>query len=182
MHAKIGYFLHQFAMHGRSLVLTPDYVSHDPERNTCYLVRMRSGLRVFLVASLCALIATPVAAQEKAEQPVHGSTGYPPSVYMRPFMACAYDAICVRTDKFHLNQVPTGCCVLIVTNGDGQGADEVRSYEVFLNGERVVPADHSRNAQAAVKLRATNTLKVVLSGVPHSKVFVLLAYDPRRSK
>jgi hypothetical protein len=65
---------------------------------------------------------------------------------------------------------------LIVTNGDGQGTDEVRSYEVFLNGERVVPTDHSRNTQAAVKLRATNTLKVVLSGAPHSKVFVLFAY------
>jgi hypothetical protein len=78
--------------------------------------------------------------------------------------------------------VPTGCCVLIVTNGDGQETDEVRSYEVFLNGERVVPTDHSRSAQAAVKLRATNTLKVVLSGAPHSKVFVLFACDSRRSK
>jgi hypothetical protein len=71
---------------------------------------------------------------------------------------------------------------LIVTNGDGQGTDEVRSYEVFLNGERVVRTDHSRSVQAAVKLRATNTLKVVLSGASHSKVFVLFAYDPRRSK
>jgi len=113
---------------------------------------------------------------------MQGFTGYPPSVYMHPFLACVSDAPCAQIDKFHLDQVPTGCCVLIVTNGDGQGADEVRSYEVFLNGGRVVATDHSRTAQAAVKLRATNTLKIVLSGVPHSKVFVLLAYDPRPSK
>jgi hypothetical protein len=31
-------------------------------------------------------------------------------------------------------------------------------------------------------MRAINTLKVVLSGAPYSKVFVLLAYDLRRSK
>jgi hypothetical protein len=143
---------------------------------------MRSGCCLLLVASLCALIAAPITAQEKAEQPMQGFTGYPPSVYMRPFLACASDAPCSQTDKFHLDQVPTGCCVLIVTNGDGQGTDEVRSYEVFLNGERVVPTDHSRSAQAGVRLRATNTLKVVLSGALHSKVFVLFAYDPRRSK
>ncbi len=101
---------------------------------------------------------------------------------MRPFLACVSDTPCAQTDKFHLDQVPTGCCVLIVTNGDGQGTDEVRSYEVFLNGERVIPTDHSRSAQSAVKVRPANTLKVVLSGPPHSKVFVLLAYDPRQSK
>jgi len=145
----------------------------------CYLLRMRSGCCLLLVASLCAFITAPIPAQEKAEQPTQGFTGYPPSVYMRPFLACVSDAPCAQTDEFHLDQVPTGCCVLIVTNGDGQGTDEVRSYEVFLNGERVVPTDHSRSAQAAVKLRATNTLKVVLSGAPHSKVFVLFAYDPR---
>ena len=143
---------------------------------------MRSGCCLLLVASLCAVIAAPITAQEKAEQPMQGFTGYPPSVYMHPFLACVSDAPCAQIDKFHLDQVPTGCCVLIVTNGDGQGADEVRSYEVFLNGGRVVPTDHSRSAQAAVKLRATNTLKIVLSGVPHSKVFVQLAYDPRPSK
>ncbi len=115
---------------------------------------------------------------------MQGFTGYPPSVYMHSFLACVSDVPCAQTDKFRLDQVPTGCCVLIVSNGDGRGTDEVRSYEVFLNGERVrvVPTDHSRSAQAAVKLRATNTLKVVLSGAPHSKVFVLLTYDPRRSK
>ncbi len=148
----------------------------------CYLRRMRIGCCLLLVASLCALIAAPITAQEKGEQPMQGFTGYPPSVYMHPFLACVSDAPCAQTDKFHLDRVPTGCCVLIVTNGDGQGTDEVRSYEVFLNGERVVPTDNSRSAQATVKLRATNTLKVVLSGTPRSKVFVQVAYDPRQSK
>ena len=143
---------------------------------------MRSGCFLLLIASLSTFITTPITAEEKPAQPMQGFTGYPPSVYMRPFLACASDSPCVQTDKFHLERLPTGCCVLIVTNGDGQGSDEVRSYEVFLNGERVVPTDHSRSAQAAVKLRSSNTVKVVLGGAPHSKVFVLIAYDPRRSK
>jgi hypothetical protein len=144
---------------------------------------MRSSrLTIGWVALAFACIATPVACQEKANQPMQGFTGYPPSVYMRPFLACADDAPCTQMDKFHLDHVPTGCCVLIVTNGDGRGADEVRKYEVFLNGERVVPSDHSRTAQMPVKLKTNNTLKVVLNGGSHSKVFVLLAYDPRQSK
>src|SRR5579863_6318809 len=112
----------------------------------CYLLRMLSGRCLLLVASLCASITALIPAQEKAGQPAQGFTGYPPSVYMRPFLACVSDAPCAQTDKFHLDQVPTGCCVLIVTNGDGQGKDEVRSYEVFLNGNRVVATDHSRSA------------------------------------
>jgi len=144
----------------------------------CYLLRMRSGCCLLLAASLCPFIAAPIAAQENTGQPMQGFTGYPPSVYMRPFLACVSDAPCAQIDEFHLDQVPAGCCVLMVTNGDGQGTDEVRSYEVFLNGERVVP-DHSRSAQAVVKLLATNTLKVVLSGASRSKVLVLFAYDPR---
>jgi hypothetical protein len=132
------------------------------------------------------VIAQPTAAsptaQEKTNQSSQGFTGYPPSVYMRPFLACASEAPCSQTDEFHFDQVPTGCCVLVVTNGDGRGTDEVRTYELFLNGERVVPTDHSRTAQAAVKLRPSNTLKVTLNGDPHSKIFVLLAYEPRQSK
>jgi hypothetical protein len=111
-----------------------------------------------------------------------GIHGLSAKFYMHPFLACASDGACGQTDKFDLDEVPRRCCVLIVTNGDGQGTDEVRSYEIFLNGKRIVSSDHSRSAQAAVKLRASNTLKVVLSGAPHSKVFVLLAYDPLPSK
>jgi hypothetical protein len=116
----------------------------------CYLLRMRRGCCLLLVALLCAVIATPITAQEKAEQLMQGFTGYPPSVYVHPFSSCVSDAPCAQIDKFHLDQVPTGCCVLIVTNGDGQGTNEVHSYEIFLNGERVVPTDHSRTAQAVV--------------------------------
>jgi hypothetical protein len=135
-----------------------------------------------VLAWLCACTPAPLASQQKANQSMQGFTGYPPSVYMRPFLACATDAPCTQMDKFHLDQVPTDCCVLIVTNGDGRGTDEVRSYEVFLNGERVVPSDHSRTAQVTVKLQPNNTLKVILKGGSHSKIFVLLAYDPRQSK
>ena len=78
--------------------------------------------------------------------------------------------------------MPNGCCILTVTNGDGRGTDEARSYEVFLNGKGVVPMDHSRNAQTPVKVGRSNTLKIVLTGEPFSKVFVLIAYDPRKSK
>lgn len=133
-----------------------------------------------VLAWLCACTSAPLTSQQKS-QPMQGFTGYPPSVYMRPFLACASDAPCTQMDKFHLDQVPTGCCVLIVTNGDGRGTDEVRRYEVFLNGERVVPSDHSRTAQVTVKLQPNNTLKVILNGGSHSKIFVLLAYDPRHS-
>lgn len=142
---------------------------------------MRGGW-LLLVASLCVFINAHITAQEKAEQPRQEFAGYPNSVYMHQFLACVSDESCAQTDKFHLDRVPTGCCVLVVTNGDGHGADEVRSYEIYLNGDRVVPAGHSRNAQAAVKLRTTNLLKVVLIGAPHSKVLVLLAYDSRRPK
>ena len=109
-------------------------------------------------------------------------TGYPPSIYMKPFFPCSADASCTRTDEFRVDPVPNGCCILAVTNGDGRGTDEVRSYEVFLNGEKVVPAGHSPNAEAPVKLLRRNTLKVILIGGPHSKVFVLIAYDPRQAK
>jgi len=143
---------------------------------------LRHGSPLLSLALLCASTAVLLNAQEKTSQASQGFTGYPPSVYMRPFLACASDAPCTQTDKFHLDQVPTGCCVLIVTNGDGRGTDEVRTFELFLNDERVVPTGHSRNAQAAVKLRPNNTLKVTLNGGPHSKIFVLFAYDPRQSK
>lgn len=124
-----------------------DFVGYGPNK-MCYLLRMRNGCCLLFVASLCTFITAPIVAQERAEQPI---TGYPPSVYMRPFLACVSDAPCAHTDKFHLDQIPTGCYVLIVTNGDGQGTDEVRSYEVLLNGERVVPTDHSRSVQAVLR-------------------------------
>jgi heat shock protein HslJ len=41
----------------------------------CYLLRMRSGCCLFLVASLCAFITTPVPAQESTEQPSYKPPG-----------------------------------------------------------------------------------------------------------
>jgi len=132
---------------------------------------------VFLcLISVCLLKAHATVAHRQR------NTGYPPSVYMQSFFPCSADAPCTRTHDFRVDPVPNGCCILTVTNGDGRGTDEVRSYEVFLNGEKVVPADHSPNAQAPVKVLRRNTLKVILDGSPHSKVFVLIAYDPRQSK
>jgi hypothetical protein len=81
-------------------------------------------------------------------------------------------------EEFRVDPVPTGCCILTVTNGSGQGKDEVSSFKVFLNGKRVV-FQSSPNAQAKVTLQTSNRIKVILTGEPNSKVFVLFAYDPR---
>lgn len=140
-------------------------------------------IKSFACAFLYLVGAALTACQEaKTDHPQSSFTGYPPSVYMQPFLACPSDAPGTRTAEFRVDPVPNGCCILIVTNGDGQGADETRSYEVFMNGKNVIPADHSRSAQAPVKVLRSNTLKVVLSGGPSSKVFVLIAYDPRQPK
>jgi hypothetical protein len=53
---------------------------------------------------------------------------------------------------------------------------------VFLNGKSVIPADYSQNAQAKVDVQSSNTIKAILTGEPRSKVFVLIAYDPRQSQ
>jgi hypothetical protein len=82
------------------------------------------------------------------------NAGYPPTVCMQPFFSCSSDGPYTRTDNFGVNPVPTGCGILTVTNGDGRDTDEVVSYEVFLDGERVAPAGHSRNAQVPVKVLA----------------------------
>ena len=71
---------------------------------------------------------------------------------------------------------------MLLANGDGKGNDEVHAYEVFLNGKRVLPEGASRNAQATVSVQTSNTIKLVLTGKPSAKVFVLIAYDPRQSK
>jgi hypothetical protein len=126
---------------------------------------------------------TPLRAQDaKMDNPKPAFTGYPPAVYKHFFIACPGDKPCIRKENFHVDRVPKGCCVLTVTNGDGRGTDEVSSYEVFLNGRRVAPIGETRNAQAAVKVQQDNTLRVVLVGGPHSKVFILVGYDPRESK
>jgi hypothetical protein len=131
----------------------------------------------------CLISAALILAQEtKTVNPNQDFTGYPPAVYMHFFLACPGDKPCAQTEDFRVDPIPKGCCVLTVTNGDGQGTDEVSSYEVFLNGQRVLPTSKARNAQAAVTIRQDNSLKVVLTGGAHSKVFILIAYDPREPK
>jgi len=106
-------------------------------------------------------------------------TLYPPSVYTQFFSACSSARSCTRSERFRVDSVPRGCSVLTVTNGDGQGTDEVSTYLVFLNGKRVLPAAHTQHSSSVVKLHQDNILKVVLTGEPYSKVFIQIAYDPR---
>ena len=129
---------------------------------------------LFLVA------ATLLSGEEKNKKQTF--TGYPPTVYIQEFHACSSDATCDRTTEFRVDPVPNGCCILMVTNGNGLGKNKVRSYEVFLNGQRVIPTGGSRSAQARVEVAQRNTLKAILIGEPSSKVFILVAYDPRQSK
>ena len=141
------------------------------------------GHRSCLAAVFLCLVSTAFLATEQVT-PGHPQsfTGYSPSVYMQFFVPCSSGSPCTKTDNFRVDSVPNGCCILTVTNGDGRGMGEARSYEVFLNGKRIVPTNRSRNARAPVKLLRSNVLKVTLSGEPSSKVFVLIAYDPRQSK
>jgi hypothetical protein len=127
-------------------------------------------------------ILSPLTQRSVSDDPKRTFTGYPPAVYMQFFQPCSPDTPCTRTDDFHVDPLPKGCCVLLATNGDGQGKEEVRSYEVFLNGESVLSSSHARNASANVVVQMSNTIKVVLTGERTTKVFVLIAYDPRQSK
>ena len=137
----------------------------------------RFGLALLLSVSVTAIVGAIVF----AIHPQRRFTGYPPSVYMNLFMSCPSDGPCIREDTFSVDSLPHGCCTMLVTNGDGRGRDEVRSYDIFLNGERVAPAG-LQNAQGPVRLQSSNTLKVILTGSPQSKIFILITYDPRGPK
>lgn len=65
----------------------------------------------------------------------------------------------------------------MVRNGDGRGTDEARSYEVFLNGDKVIPAHQSGNGEAHIKVLSRNALKVVLTGESFRKVFIEILCD-----
>jgi hypothetical protein len=125
---------------------------------------------------LCGVISVICAACTKPRT----FTGYPPSVYMTGFRACAGEKPCTQTGSFHVDQIPKGCCILLVTNGDGNGTDEISSYEISLNGHKILPAGNARYANVPVKLLPDNTLTAVLAGRENSKLFVLIAYDPRK--
>jgi hypothetical protein len=94
------------------------------------------------------------------------------SVYTQSFRACSADKPCTQTRKFRVASVRRGCCTLVVTNGDGRGANEVRRYRVFLNGRQVLPDTGEREADVPVKLRQQNSVKVVLLGEASSELSV----------
>jgi len=145
--------------------------------------KSRQGASSLACVAVCLIAIAFIAAQETTmDHPQQTFTGYPPSIYMEVFQACSPDKPCTRMEDFRVDPVPKGCCILMVTNGNGLGKDEVRSFEVFLNGKSVISADHSRNAHATVAVQTKDTIKVILTGEPSSKVFVLIAYDPHQSK
>jgi|GEM_PF-3409407 len=146
--------------------------------------RRSMWLNVVEALALLAIITLGIWAIPRfaAAGPQQKFTLYPPSVYMQFFSPCSAGQLCARTDDFHVDLVPKGCCILVVTNGNGQGKDEVQSYEVLLNGKTVLPSSRSPNAQANITLQTSNSIKVVLTGEPTSKVFLLITYDPRQAK
>ena len=158
------------SIHG-TLVTALRFVTLPPLSWRRCLVKTES-LCLFFVA------ATLLGCQEKI--PKYQFTAYPPSVYMQEFHACFYSAPCEKTAEFRLDAIPRGGCTLVVTNGNGQGKNEVRDYEIFLNAERVIPKSGARGAYAAVKPTNRNILKTVVTGDPDAKIFILLAYDPNQ--
>jgi hypothetical protein len=92
--------------------------------------------------------------------------------YEHSFRVCPSDLPCSVTDSFKAADVPRNCCILTVTNGDGQGSDQVRSAEIYFNGEKEVL---DRHRQAIVYPRKNNIAKVILEGDPHAKVDVRIA-------
>ena len=105
-----------------------------------------------------------------------------PTVYMNGFKGCSLKAACERTAEFSVPKIPNGCCVLSVTNGDGTGHNEARTFDVYLNGKYVVgdnPTGSRRFASAKVSLAEHNTIKVVILGDTSSVLFVAMNYDPR---
>lgn len=135
---------------------------------------------------LCVFLLGPISpAIAKAQEAtaVHSKpSGAPSSVHTQLFLACGSEAPCTRTDTFRVGPVLNGSCVLNVRNGDGRGTDEARSYEVFLNGEKVIPVHRSGNAQAPAKVLRSNTLKVILTGERFRRVFVTILCDAQQSE
>jgi hypothetical protein len=136
-----------------------------------------SSKTYFLCFSLLCFVNPAVPETQDATSYHPRPSRTPSSVYTRVFLACSSEAPCTRTDTFRVDPVPNGGCVLTVRNGDSHGTDEARSYEVFLNGESVVPTHRSGNAKAPVKVLGSNKLKVVLTGEYFRKVFVEILCD-----
>lgn len=154
------------------LTINPDYIKYHTRMQTSSWIGI-----LYLVA------ATLVTAQDvgKSHAP-QNLTLYPPSVYLQIFRACSSEKPCTQTEDFRVDPVPKGCCILSVTNGNGLGKDEVRSFEVFLNGKSVLLSDHSPSAHATVAVQTSNQIRMIVTGEPRSKVLVSIDYDPRQSK
>jgi hypothetical protein len=127
----------------------------------CLVLQRRVGLLLIMVlpGSLLSFVACQSGGTGIGDR-AQAFTFYPPSVYMNFFLACSPDKSCTRAGEFAVDPVPKGCCILTVTNGDGRGTDEVSSYEVSLNGERLLPANQERSARIAAKILRHNDIKV----------------------
>jgi hypothetical protein len=147
----------------------------------CELFNGGSSKTCLLCFSLLCFV-NPVLKTQEATAPRPKPSAAPSSVYTQVFLACSNKAPCTRTDTFRVDPLPNGGCVLTVRNGDGHGIDEARSYEVFLNGEKVVPVHRIGNAKAPVKVLSSNTLKMVLTGESFRKVFIEILCDQRQSE
>jgi hypothetical protein len=139
---------------------------------------MCATLRAALLFCVSALPLVSTSSTRRIE--AYQFTGYPPSVYMNFFQPCSPDATCTKKDVFRIDPIPQGCCDLLVTNGDGQGKDEVHSYEVFFNDERYIQPTNARSSGARVKAQKLNNIRVRLSGETGSKIMVLLTYNPSK--
>ncbi len=81
-------------------------------------------------------------------------------IYEGIFLGCLSDSPCTRSHWFSVERIQPNCCVLSIRNGDGRGNDEVRSYQIFLNGEEVVLPMKSRAAEVEVSIAANNILRM----------------------
>jgi hypothetical protein len=114
-----------------------------------------------------------------------------PVGWYEKFTVCAEEASCMshdavtQTRTFRLDEVPKGCCVLKVINGN-RGKHTVERFRVVLNGKEVklieVKLPKSFAVQIAeVDLSTENTIGVQLSGTPDAFVHVLISYTGKRN-
>src|SRR5258708_3977970 len=141
------------------------------------LFRGISKKRYLICLSLLCFVNPVVPETQEAAAPHPKRSSTPSSMYAELFLGCDSDVPCTRQKNFPVEYVPSGSCSLAVQNGDGRGTDEAGSYEVFLNGERVIPVHHSGNAQVHVKVLSNNTLKVVLTGESFRRAFIEILCD-----
>lgn len=106
-------------------------------------------------------------------------TGYPAAVYTNRFVACG-GRTCEKKAQFSIERAPRGRCVLVVTNGNGEGGETVSSYAVYLNGKLVIANSHNDRREAKVTVSKQNHIRVVLTGAADASIFLVLAYVPAK--